>query len=260
MSSGTADVSALEAKGRELFASMVEAVRLHGREYRPLPEISGPDGGYQTHLYDPNPVQFDRNVEMMLGAVGVPQDKYVGVETLNVPDCSQGNPPYRNFVHSEGRAILCWHNFAVADALGERRMFWSDLMAVSCSCAMAAQNAASLPPPGGATSRRPRCKMANLVAILRLTIVNQTTTHLIATFGPLVRPPDHLLVLRSDQTEFFALLGTPNGKGPARMPAAYPEMFGPTSPTFVGCWRSWKTSPRLPHHSRQPRPLCLARG
>jgi hypothetical protein len=260
MSSGTADVSALEAKGRELFASMVEAVRLHGREYRPLPEISGPDGGYQTHLYDPNPVQFDRNVEMMLGAVGVPQDNYVGVETLNVPDRSQGNPPYRNFVHSEGRAILCWHNFAVADALGERRMFWSDLMAVSCSCAMAAQNAASLPPPGGATSRRPRCKMANLVAILRLTIVNQTTTHLIATFGPLVRPPDHLLVLRSDQTEFFALLGTPNGKGPARMPAAYPEMFGPTSPTFVGCWRSWKTSPRLPHHSRQPRPLCLARG
>jgi hypothetical protein len=33
-------------------------------------------------------------------------------------------------------------------------------------------------------------------------------------------------LLRSDQAELFALLGTPNGKGPAWMLATYPEMFG----------------------------------
>ena len=130
-----------------------------GREptvrYLPVRELSRPDGGYHTVLFDQD-ADFGNNAKMLLESVGVPLEGYVAAEVHNVPEHSRGPAPYFNHVHWEGHAILCWHNFARDDLLGGRRAHWSDIMAVSCSRVMARENA-----PAG----RPRRNMANLLAI-----------------------------------------------------------------------------------------------
>jgi hypothetical protein len=72
--------------------------------------------------------------------------------------------------------------------------------------------------------------MTNLRAILRVTIVNQTTRGLIKLLEreALARGAsrDLPLTFEEGQPDFFALLGTENGKGCAWMLADYPLMFG----------------------------------
>ncbi|SPQ20321.1 bc679d9c-9bc0-40a6-86af-9820c1cef2c1 [Thermothielavioides terrestris] len=92
-------------------------------------------------------------------------------------------------------------------------------MAVSCSCVLdkGIQSPARV---GG---------MANLVEIFRLNIVNPVTEGLISTIGSKsVRPNDDKapLTFGEDDDEFFALLGTDNGRGVAQMLGTYPLMFG----------------------------------
>jgi hypothetical protein len=111
------------------------------------------------------------------------------------------------------------------------REHWSDLMAVSCSCVLdkGMQSPARV---GG---------MANLVEIFRLNIVNPVTEGLISTIGSKsVRPNDDEapLTFGEDDDEFFALLGTDNGRGVARMLGTYPLMFGckVIQKVLVGPW------------------------
>lgn len=60
---------------------------------------------------------------------------------VNAPPEDQ-QTPYQNWVHAEGKAVLCVFNDATRDTLGERpeRLFWSDLMAACCTRVMTLTN------------------------------------------------------------------------------------------------------------------------
>jgi hypothetical protein len=72
--------------------------------------------------------------------------------------------------------------------------------------------------------------MTNLRAILRVTIVNEITRGLIELLGREAfargASRDRPLTFEEGEPDFFALLGTENGKGCAWMLADYPQMFG----------------------------------
>jgi hypothetical protein len=89
-----------------------------------------------------------------------------------------------------------------------------------------------------AGQHHPRRNLTNLTAICRMNVVNPTTVRLVAPLAdqPPAQPPSlpspqpepaaGILSFRAGDPAFFALLGTANGKGAARMLAEYPRMFG----------------------------------
>lgn len=187
-----AEFALLEAKGRELFAAMVEGAR--SNEYVPVREVSRPDGGYHTSLSDAEDEldvnaedeldvnaedELDVNVTKIATDVGVPVDGYVSAEVWNAAGCkSQDHPPYLNFVHREGNAILSWYNVAEENLMVGGRAHWSDLMARALRPPRAPPHPAPPRAPFG-TSPSPRRAMTGLLAIVRLTIVNITTCRLV---------------------------------------------------------------------------------
>lgn len=87
--------------------------------YIQLPEIAP---FYTTRLDAPQMPTLNTNIEGWLREAGHPDDGYVLVQVENVPEQPHaGPPPYHDYVHKDGRAILCMYNFAAND--------WVDIQA-----------------------------------------------------------------------------------------------------------------------------------
>lgn len=142
-----------------------------------------------------------------------PQTGYL-LACVDSRDPPYNDPPYQNYIHQDGKSILCINNCAARDRNQPRWIFWSDVMAACCTKAMEIT--------GG--------QMRSIETIWRIQIQNDTTQRLIADTAN--RPRYQQLDLRqymdidSSTDDFYALLATDNGKGPARMLAAYPGLFG----------------------------------
>ncbi|KAK4180347.1 hypothetical protein QBC36DRAFT_172784, partial [Triangularia setosa] len=59
----------------------------------------------------------------------------------DVKNCSlsESKPPiYQNYIHEDGKAILCMSNYLKDDDLykfkSPNQIFWSDMLSVCCSC------------------------------------------------------------------------------------------------------------------------------
>ncbi|ROW02444.1 hypothetical protein VMCG_06103 [Cytospora schulzeri] len=199
----------LVTKGRALHADLLHSVRTNGHRYIKLPEISP---FYTTRLDLPHMPGLPESRKDNLRMAGHPADDYVlaQVENVGVP---AGQPPYQNYVHKNGRAILCIYNFAASDQLlgTSARMYWPDLMAVAISRVMASS--------GGDPK--------SLEAIWRMAIIYYDTLSVIRDAMARRQIPEWGWVdIQAGEDDFFALLATDNGKGNARMLAAYPQMFG----------------------------------
>jgi len=111
---------------------------------------------------------------------------------------------YQNYVHVEGKALLCMNNYAARDRLFSQPEQISRLLFSS--------------------DDSPRREYEGLEAIWRIKIANVVTQNLISGIcrGNDWAPVDGI----AGEDNFFALLATDHGKGPTRMLAAYPEGFG----------------------------------
>lgn len=153
-----------------------------------------------------------------------------------------------NYVHSDGKAILCMFNYGEYDVNrpGPHGMFWSDVMAASCE--------EVVPRSGGS--------MATIETVWRLIIANdeaKTLIHEIQTSRP--QAGQNPVDLFPGDDHFFALLATNNGKGVARMLTAYPRYFGykviSGARVFQGNHIYWmlKASERIPEPPPPPSAL-----
>lgn len=104
----------LTVKGRELHAEL-DSIQRKGHTYVPLPGIAP---RYITHLGTPGWAAIAGIQHTMLREAGQPADGYVMVSVENPPASSGWNQPYYdNYVHKDGRVILCMFNFASNDLL-----------------------------------------------------------------------------------------------------------------------------------------------
>ncbi|KAK4094094.1 hypothetical protein Purlil1_1585 [Purpureocillium lilacinum] len=204
----------LAAKGRDLYQALEEAVAQRGETWVALPEIAP---YYNTAIDNPDMPTVDDPVRLILDESGSPTEDYVLLQIHNVgEDWKKNGPPYLNYVHAQGKAILCMSNFGDQDLLRGRpgHMFWSDLMAVGCSRVVTSH--------GG--------DLKSLEKIWRITIKNPLTravvNHAVVRTKFSLDGLQNSLEFAAGSDHFFALLATDNGKGVARMLAAFPEMFG----------------------------------
>lgn len=192
-------------KGRSLHDAILNSIQKRGYTYVPLPEIAP---RYQTELDPPAMPALGRVQTKMLKEAEQPTSGYSLVLVKNTKPLADGEVPYQNYIHREGRAILCMSNYATHDRYfgTPERLYWPDLMAVSISRLMAVHKGT------------PKA----LETIWRITIdTNSQTRNVLARVMNLYGTE---ICVENDG--FFALLGTDHGKGPARMLATYPEMFG----------------------------------
>ncbi|KAL7904865.1 hypothetical protein GGI35DRAFT_484081 [Trichoderma velutinum] len=204
-------LKSLAAKGRTIFQELEQAINERGQIYTPFPEIAP---RYTTAINPPYMPQIGDTLEDILDRNGQPKDRYQLVQVKTLDSLA---PAYYNYVHQDGRVILCMYTFASMD-LNKERMHWSDLMAVSASRAMSVN--------GGST-------MEQLEAIWRVSIVNDETNGVIDAIDRRIYGENgqkdetrFFELTTEDGDELFALLGTVHRKGPARMLAAYPKFFG----------------------------------
>lgn len=125
----------LVAKGLRLYAQMNDNIRESGFVFKRLPEIAPLyDTDIETPRVDAISVTLHKGD---LPAADQPASGYCDVMVVHPTD-RKGDVPYHNYVHEDGRAIICVSNFAKNDPYfeTERRMFFSDLLAVSVSRAM----------------------------------------------------------------------------------------------------------------------------
>ncbi|KAH7161953.1 hypothetical protein B0J13DRAFT_632691 [Dactylonectria estremocensis] len=195
----------LVPKGRGLHAQMLREIHRRGYMVRHLPLIAP---HYTITLDPPTEAAINSGQQQALADAGLPTSDYVYAEARNPGSGQQAM--YQNCVHSQGQVIQCMNNYADRDRFYREpeQIYWTDLMAVAFHRVTAAY--------GGDAK--------GLQAIWRLNIENNTTKRIIETIcGPHPMIP---VDLQAGDDGFFALLGSDHGKGPARMLAAYPEMFG----------------------------------
>ena len=151
---------------------------------------------------------------------GHPLDGYIYTEVENAvpsPQGTESHVPYNNYIHREGRAILCMYNYSSEDRLagtaeGQR---WTDIMAGCCALVMEET--------GG--------DMGLLEAVWRMCIQNEDAIYAMRHIDMRTSPAERTNNGRwhdvyPDEDGFFFLLGTDNGKGVARMLADHPGQFG----------------------------------
>lgn len=166
--------------------------------------------------------------------------------------------PYQNYVHAEGKAVLCLFNAASRDSMSGRpeRIFWSDMMAFCCASVMRVTGGTMggieaiwrLSIKNKVFQSRPYTLLVQMCLVLRRPQVQyqpltvpcyyQTTQDVVRHV--VVETPGRLeFAVRDDA--FFALLAADNGKGVGRMLASYPGMFGRRLMTRVRVFRRQRT-------------------
>lgn len=192
-------------KGRSLHDEMLNSIQQRGHTYVPLPEIAP---RYQTELDPPAMPALGDVQTKMLEHENQPVTGYSLVLVRNTQPLPYVEAPYQNYIHREGRAVLCMSNYAANDRYWgtSERVYWPDLMAVSISRLMAVHKGT---PKALQTIWR--------IAIDKNSQNRDVLERVLRLYGT---------EICAGNDGFFALLGTDHGKGPARMLATYPEMFG----------------------------------
>lgn len=105
----------LVAKGRALYTAIVRAVEHHGDTFKPLPEIAP---FYYTDVDPPESPAISQDMSEAMANAGHPANNYVFILVHNtlsrspIKEC-----PYQNYVHTDGKALLCMSNFADRDQM-----------------------------------------------------------------------------------------------------------------------------------------------
>ncbi|KAF5563229.1 hypothetical protein FPHYL_5328 [Fusarium phyllophilum] len=188
-------------------------------------------------------------IEMTLKDNNEPTNGYILVDVDSTTPNPQKKTPYSNYVHKDGRVLMCLYNYKKDDPTPkEQALRWTDIMAASCVQAISPST--RLPILDGITS------------IWRINIARDNTqTHKIidmlrrihkSTGGPFEITP-------AADDLFFALLESDHGRGVASLLIDYSWMFsfktitsaivfpvlsGPGLPSFY--WRLEPVAERLP--------------
>ncbi len=116
----------LVANGRSLYNRLLAAVSRNTTQAESLPEIAP---HYRLHM-DPSDGIFASDPTMTaITEAGHPTSDYVLILARSHGTMQWA---YQNYVHKNGRAILCMNNYSSRDLLlGQpEQIFWSDMMAV----------------------------------------------------------------------------------------------------------------------------------
>ncbi|KAK7425897.1 hypothetical protein QQZ08_007611 [Neonectria magnoliae] len=178
----------LVSKGRQLYAQMIREIHQRGYVVKRLPLIAP---HYEISLDEPTEAAIDPGQRKYLVDTGLPTSDYVFALVTN-PGSGKSQPPYQNYVHSQGRVILCMNNYADRDRFYKEpeQVYWTDLMAVTLHRVTVAN---------GTNTR-------GLEAIWRLNIKNRTTKSIIDTICG--SKPIGPAYLQAGEDGFFALLGS----------------------------------------------------
>ncbi|KAK2612590.1 hypothetical protein QQS21_001361 [Conoideocrella luteorostrata] len=207
--------TALVARGKAKYDHLVTSVQRNGYNFKSLPNIIP---RYHTRMELPSsPSISEREVEA-LHDTGYLNDEFVLIFVCN-SGATDAVPPYQNYIDASGKSMLCCYNYAEKDRFNgqSEQIFWSDLMAVCYHTVM----------------RQHGQSTKNLETVWRISIKNEITKGVIKRFVSKPRSVKYFEL----GTEFFALLGTVNGSGVARMLATYPQMFGRRIIARVGVFR-----------------------
>ncbi|QPH03757.1 hypothetical protein C2857_000127 [Epichloe festucae Fl1] len=190
-------------KGRQLHHDLLEAIRKHGNEFKEFP--------YHLDRYfflwdDDDTLALDDCDLAAFHDAEVPTNGYKFCQVRNL-DNDQAQGIYQMYIQKKGEAIVCTDNRSDRDILTTSRLFFSDLLAI------AFQNAVST---SGNSSK-------NLETIWRIWVENLDTRMVINHICPIEGTTRDI---DTSDDDFFALLGTVNGKTIPRMLATYPQYFG----------------------------------
>ena len=203
------ELQELVVKGRGLYAHMLAEIARFDSWDRMPPDLSAKN--YIINLdYDGMPA-VEAGVYGMIRNASQPLTGYYLACVRNIVS-EQNDPPYQNYIHKDGKSILCINNCAARDVNQQpSRIFWSDIMAACCIKAMEIT--------GG--------EMRFIETIWRVEIKNILTHNLIKDASNRQQGSHcDYIDIDSSNDDFYALLGADHGKEPARMLATYPRLFG----------------------------------
>lgn len=190
-------------KGRQLHHDLLEEIRKHGNEFKEFP--------YHLDRYffrwdDDDSLALDKGDLAAFHDADMPTNGYKFCQICNL-DNEKDPGIYQMYIQKKGEIIVCTDNRSDRDILTSNRLFFSDLLA------LAFQNAVST---SGNSSKK-------LMAIWRIWVENLETRRIIDHICPIEGTTRDI---DTSDDDFFALLGTANGKTIPRMLAAYPQFFG----------------------------------
>jgi hypothetical protein len=96
--------------GRKLFENLQQSILENSNEYKAIKELAP---RYTTEIDRPTMPGLSNKFIEALRNSGSPVGNYHLVTVDNVP--SRNNPPYYNYVHVEGKAVLCLFNYGDCD-------------------------------------------------------------------------------------------------------------------------------------------------
>ncbi|KAJ9162304.1 hypothetical protein NKR19_g1422 [Coniochaeta hoffmannii] len=218
------DYNKLAADGRALYGRLVRGFE---RPKPPAPLVlppvdptdpNVPKPPYFTTWTGPESLCAKTRTLEGLKELNQPTDEYMFIEVhsrgpLDEPPevAKRRQSPYQNYVHRDGRTILCMVNYADRDLRykTEEQLWWSDLMA-------------------GCYSRvtktwKTTADIQPLESIWRVFISNPQT---LAVIDRIVGEGKDTIEIPAGDDRLFALLATSHGKGPGRMLVTYPHLFG----------------------------------
>ncbi|KAK3939525.1 hypothetical protein QBC46DRAFT_342490 [Diplogelasinospora grovesii] len=221
-------------------AEMLERLRLTGSKlYRQLQvAINHPDGvsvslptlsdGYSHDIESGLQKYVSKPTLEIIEANGFPRNGY-DLFQIN----GSGEYAYENYIHSDGKAILCVYNFAKSDRYYKKpqKMPWIQMMSACCVLAM----------------KRSGGDIAKLEAVWRVGIVNTETRSVIEhmlrreTNQRFVETNQRSAEVSPSDDVFYSLLGTDNGRGVAGMLAKYPQVFGRKNITRARVYKTQET-------------------
>lgn len=133
----------LVIKGKIIYDNAVLSINRDGDTFKQLPDLAP---NYKIVLEHSSKASLEGCYETSLKQLGHPVTNCIlAVVENTVKFVPEKEPPYQNYIHADGKAILCMNNLAKNDQLFGRphRLFWSDLMAACFSQTMTAYGGGS---------------------------------------------------------------------------------------------------------------------
>ncbi|KAG5743998.1 hypothetical protein H9Q69_012787 [Fusarium xylarioides] len=202
--------------GRERYARIEDAIHQHRKvNHSPykLPPSLAPS--YHATVIDATRLSVPYNsIFEGLERHSEPENGYILVDVNSTTPNPSEVPPYTNYIHQNGRVIMCLHNYKTDDLTAkEGALKWTDIMAASCVAAMS-------------ISGRP-ANMDGITSIWRISVKNTQTEKIINKLRDIYRPTgDYFEITPAADDLFFALLESDHGRAVAGLLREYPWMFG----------------------------------
>ncbi|KAM0414638.1 hypothetical protein ACHAPT_013521 [Fusarium lateritium] len=203
------------ADGRRRLTMIEDSIHAHRRpnpcRYKLPPQLSP----VYTTVIDPAEMPaLDGSTMDALQEHGDPKHGYKLVQVKSQRSGVSSEAAYQNYIHEEGRAIICVFNYKARDETPSYQQFsWTDILVASCVQALAERN-------------RSAGTMVALFSIWRLNIDNGQTQRLITALASKNQHPGAPFEICEDEPLFFALVASDHGRGIASLLRDYPWMFG----------------------------------